>query len=406
MDILVIAQYPGDLRHPEGNNSRFLYLAGLLREQGHRVELVTSSFFHEEKGQYGSLPGEIFGCKLTCIHEPGYPKNICLRRFFSHDLLAQGVGRYLKNREKPDLIYAAVPSLSLGKKVAGYCEKQHIPLVIDVQDLWPEAFEMVFRVPVLSNILYAPLKAQANYIYRRADGVAAVSETYAQRALSVNQKGAKSAVAYLGTELKAFDGMVEETPYIPKPQGEIWLGYVGTLGKSYAVQDVLEAMALLKEEGKCPRLRLVVMGDGQQKPGLEAFAKERNLQVTFTGMLPYPQMVSTLHRCDFAVNPIRRGAASIINKVGDYAAAGLAVLNTQVCAEYEGLLEAYKAGITCENGSVPALARAIETLYSDEPLRLGMGQGNRRMAEERFDRGASYRALQALIETTEQRGGR
>lgn len=265
---------------------------------------------------------------------------------------------------------------------------------------------MVFHVPVLSPVFYAPLKAQANFIYRRADAIAAVSETYARRALSVNRKGAKSAVVYLGTELKAFDSMLGETPAIPKPQGEIWLGYVGTLGKSYVLQDVLEAMALLKEEGKCPNLRLVIMGDGQEKSGLEAFAEEQGLKATFTGMLPYPQMVSTLHRCDFAVNPIRKGAASIINKVGDYAAAGLAVVNTQVCAEYEGLLEAYKAGITCENGSVLALARAIETLYEDETLRLKMGQGNRRMAEERFDRGASYRALQALIEQTEPEGGR
>ena len=40
--------------------------------------------------------------------------------------------------------------------------------------------------------------------------------------------------------------------------------------------------------------------------------------------MSYEDMVQTLVQCDIAVNPIIKGAAqSIINKVGDYAAAGL-----------------------------------------------------------------------------------
>lgn len=78
---------------------------------------------------------------------------------------------------------------------------------------------------------------------------------------------------------------------------------------------------------------------GGERERLEGVAKEQGLDVTFTGDLPYPKMVATLCECDFAVNPIRRGAASIINKVGDYAAAALAVVNTQECEEYRALLE-------------------------------------------------------------------
>lgn len=124
---------------------------------------------------------------------------------------------------------------------------------------------------------------------------------------------------------------------------------------------------------------------------------------TFTGQLPYPQMVSTLCLCDFAVNPIRKGAASIINKVGDYAAAALGVINTQECEEYKRLLREYGAGIHCENGDGAALERAIETLYAQKERREAMGRGNRRLAEERFDRGASYETLCALIEQAGER---
>lgn len=403
MDMVIAAQYLGNLEAPEGNNSRFLYLARMLKERGHEVEIVTSSFFHEEKRLLKQPPKELYGCPLTVLPEPGYLKNISLRRIYSHRVLSKALRRYLKKRKKPDVLYAAVPSLSLGTEAAAYCKKAGVPFVIDVQDLWPEAFEMVFRVPVLSDLLYAPLRRQANFVYRQADAVAAVSETFAQRALSVNKKAEKSGVVYLGTELKAFDAMKAAEPAVKKPEGEIWLGYVGTLGNSYQVQKVLEAMDKLKKAGRCEKLRFIVMGEGENREKLEAFSKDRQLAAIFTGQLPYPQMVSTLCLCDFAVNPIRKGAASIINKVGDYAAAALGVINTQECEEYKRLLREYGAGIHCENGDGTALERAIETLYAQKERREAMGQGNRRLAEERFDRGASYETLCAL---TEQAGER
>lgn len=399
MDIVLAAHYLGELEHPEGNNSRFLYLAKLLKQQGHEVEILTSSFFHEKKRQYGQLPEVWEGCQLTVIHEPGYPKNVCLQRFFSHDILSQGMKKYLGTRKKPDVIYTAVPSLSVGRMLATYCKKQNVGYVIDVQDLWPEAFEMVFHVPVVSGVLYAPLRGQANYIYRHADAIGAVSETYVRRATSVNTKVKAPVAVFLGTQLSQFDAMKEEPAPVEKGVGELWMGYVGTLGNSYDLGSVLSAMVLLKQEKKCENLRFVIMGDGQQREGLEAFAKEQGLQVTFTGSLPYPSMVSTLCQCDFAVNPIRgKSAASIINKVGDYAAAGLAVVNTQQSQEYRGLLEEYGAGIHCENGNVPQIAAAIERLYENEALRKAMGQGNRRLAEEKFDREKRYPLLCNLVQ--------
>lgn len=57
-------------------------------------------------------------------------------------------------------------------------------------------------------------------------------------------------------------------------------------------------------------------------------------------------MVGLLCSCDIAVNPIKKGSAgSIINKVGDYAAAGIPVVNTQENLEYKNILEEYNAGI-------------------------------------------------------------
>ena len=129
------------------------------------------------------------------------------------------------------------------------------------------------------------------------------------------------------------------------------------------------------------------------------YAKKANINVDFTGPLPYEEMVGKLCSCDIAVNPIRKGSAgSIINKVGDYAAAGLPVVNTQESKEYRKLVEDYQIGFNVENGNAVELAEKLELLYKDESLRKRLGNNNRKLAEEKFDRARTYKEIKKLIE--------
>ena len=110
-------------------------------------------------------------------------------------------------------------------------------------------------------------------------------------------------------------------------------------------------------------------------------------------------MVGLLCSCDIAVNPIKKGSAgSIINKVGDYAAAGIPVVNTQENLEYKNILEEYNAGINVKNESFIDTANAIETLYNDKRIRIKYGENNRKLAEEKFDRKKTYNQIVKIIE--------
>lgn len=394
MDIVIIANFCGRLDGE--SNSRFLELASMLCRD-HQVEVITTDFLHGPK-QHTEKPSADYPFPITLLHESGYPKNVCLKRFASHHEFGKNVGSYLARRKKPDVIYAAEPSLTAPLAAAKYCRRNGVRFVIDVQDLWPEAFSLVFPVPGIGPLLFAPFRSMADRIYSAADGICAVSRTYADRALSVNRKCREGTVVYLGTRLAEFDAMRQAAPGLEKADGEVWMGYVGTLGHSYDLTGTLDAMALLRRQGRGENLRFLVMGDGPLRAKFEAHAKELDLPVTFTGMLPYSQMVPQLCACDFAVNPIMHGAAqSIINKVGDYAAAGLPVLNTQECPEYRDLVTGYEMGINCENGDVAQMAEAMARLTEDASLRTRLGAGNRRLAEERFDRAATYRLLSAEI---------
>ena len=140
------------------------------------------------------------------------------------------------------------------------------------------------------------------------------------------------------------------------------------------------------------------MGDGALRTAFTEYAKEKGVNAEFTGKLIYPQMVERLLQCDIAVNPIRKDSAgSILNKVGDYAMAGLPVINTQECLEYQNLLNQYQAGINCDSENIIDIKNAIECLMHDSDLRVLMGRNSRRMAEELFDREKTYVNIKNLI---------
>lgn len=375
----------------EQSNNRFNYLADLLARRGHEVELVTSSFSHRDKKQRERLQQGGTPYTLTLIDEPSYRKNVSLKRlFYSHRIMAKNLKKYLGQAKRPDLIYCAVPSLDAAYAAAQFAEKQGIPFYIDVQDLWPEAFQMVLPV----KLLFAPWRRKANRIYAAADEILAVSQTYGDRALSVNHKCKEAHVVYLGTDLQKFDEYVNGVAV----KDRITLGYCGTLGASYDIPCVLDALELLKEQdGTAPRF--LVLGDGPKKEEWEQRAGELGLDVCFAGRFPYPEMCRRLAECHLLVNPIVPGAAqSIINKHADYAAAGKAVINTQECAEYRGLIEDYGCGINCRAGDAGEVAEAIRELATQEKSRLTMGQNARRMAEEIFDRHKIYAGIAELVE--------
>ena len=366
-DIIILTDFCGPM---DGKfNSRFLYLADMLCTEN-EVELITSNFNHGTK-TYITWKLQQTEYPITMLHERSYKKNISLRRFISHYTWAKSVKKYLKNRKKPDVIYCAIPTLYASYEAAKYCKKNDIRFVIDIQDLWPEAFQMVVNIPMISTLIFAPFTIIANSIYKMADAICAVSDTYIKRALCVNKKCISGTTVYLGTDLDIFDKNAKGSPILEKKDREIWLAYCGTLGSSYNLIVIFDALKILKARGL--QLKFVIMGDGSRRDEFEE--KSKGLDVVFTGLLPYEQMCSLLSICDITVNPIaHRAAQSIINKHADYLASGLPIVSTQENEEFRKLIDDYHMGFNCNNDDAKEVADKIELLCKDQELRIKMGE--------------------------------
>ena len=391
MNIIIISHFCGGIIY---KNNRLNYIAELL-SGNNKIEIITSEFDHGSKKMREHL-SENLPYKVTLLPEPSYSKNICLKRFYSHFKWGLQVRKYLMSIDKPDIVYCSVPSLTGSYLASKCCEKNNIKFIIDIQDLWPEAFKMVFNIPILSILIFFPFKLLANGIYKRADEIVAVSNTYAKRALMVNKKCKETHSVFLGTNLDTFDNYAAANR-IEKNDDNLKIGYCGTLGSSYDLTCVMDALESINNRGmKAPQF--IVLGDGPRKDEFEQYAKQKGIDAVFYGRVPYDKMCGILSACDMVVNPITKGAAqSIINKHADYAASGLPVLNTQECEEYRNLVDEYEMGFNCRNNDFQDLAEKIILLMDDEQLRRRMGSNARKCAEEKFDRRKSYKEITDVI---------
>lgn len=373
-------------------SSRYRSFANILCQQ-FSLEVVTSSFCHLKKVQRDKeqLHLDKLPYKITMIYERGYRNNISIKRIISYNEFGINVLNYLKKHKKPDLIIVSVPSLAVADFVSAYAKSEKIPLIIDIQDLWPEAFKMAINIPIVSDVLFAPMMRQANRIYSRADVIMAVSDTYVSRGKEANPTADELSI-YIGSD----GNLIEEKTQgvcVCKQPGKFVVGYIGALGHSYDIKGVIDAIKLLKEKG-INNILFKVMGEGVCREEYETYARNANIDCQFTGQLDYGTMMKTLMQCEVAVNPIvGKSASSIINKVADYAAAGIPVVNTQNSKEYRALLEKYQAGISVENGNTSDLAEALLQYYSDESMKIKAGKNEFKMYCELFDRNLIYPKL-------------
>ena len=399
----------------EKGYTRFGYLAEFLTKAGFQVDLITTTFQHWEKAQrdlkkiQADIDAGEYPFGLRFIYEPGYKKNVDLARIRSHKIAAQNLKKMLEDKPEDgkdyDLLYAEIPPNDVARVAAAYGVAHNIPFVSDVNDLWPEAMRMVLDIPVVSSVLFHPLQRDAEKVYSMVSGVVGTSDEYRDRPFKNQNRNVPKVTVYVGNEIKVFDeGAEENKASVAKPEGEFWVSYAGTIGTSYDIRTMVLAGEELIRRGH-PDIKIKILGGGPMKDELEKLAKDNKIKnVEFVGYAPYDKMAAYLAESDILVNSfVKKAPQSIVTKIGDYLAAGKAMINTCMSLEFRNKVEADGFGINIMPEDVEILAGAIEDLYNDDEKRLAMGKRAREIAEEQFDRPKAYQKIADLItELTEK----
>jgi glycosyltransferase involved in cell wall biosynthesis len=178
-----------------------------------------------------------------------------------------------------------------------------------------------------------------------------------------------------------------------REDGPLVVGTVAALRAEKNLGRLLRAFRLLRDRVKA---RLVIAGDGPERPGLEAEAARLALSgdVDFTGHVEEPQ---TLYG-GFDVFALSSDTEQMPMSVLEAMAAGLPVAATDVGDVRMMLARENSSFVTPADDA--ALAAALLALASDPARRLAVGAANRTRAEREFDQEDMFRVYAALFDGT------
>lgn len=383
----------------EGGYKRTLYLFDMMRKMGYECTLITSNFNHYKKEvrDLYKFKKEYPDCgDIQFIEVPPYKTNISLKRYYSEWVWTFRFKKWIKEHiNNYDVVYMNMPDYDQINAVKDICYKHGKKIILDVRDLRPEAFHVLIKNDTLFKILFYWMRVQADKAYACADELVAVSNEYLQIAQRVNKKSKNPAVVYIGAIFEKFySGIEKYANTLPKADGEMWMTYAGTLGESYDLTTVIDAAKQIADEDKY-NIRLKILGQGPLADDLKRYADSHNIKnVDFVGFVDYEMMAAYLSKSDMTINAIKRKASqSIINKVADYFAAGIPMLNSCCCQEQLDMVTDFNVGLNYEPENVQSMVDAINRLASDDALRAIMGENARKLAIEKFDRNNSYKVL-------------
>lgn len=384
---------------------RTFYLFEMMRERGMDVTFLTSDFNHYTKQKrdvnkfYSEYP-EYKNCiKFLDMHP--YKKNISFSRYLSGNAFENAAVEWFKNNGKEyDVVYVSLPASIIARKIKKYCDLYGCKLIIDVNDLWPDSLRLFLKNVTVYRALTYFIRKNVNKGYANADGIVAVSNEYLEIANKVNRNATEKLSVYIGAMLDKFDlGVESYGTEIIKDEEEFWIGYIGTLGRSYDIETVIKAVDFLKKENGI-NIRFKIMGQGPAEEELKRLVgKLGATNIDFLGFMDYSKMAAYLSKCNATVNCIKANASqSIINKVSDYFASGKPVLNCGPCKEMAALISDYSSGINYEAENVESLCGAINKLLTDSDFVERSGINARNLAEKLFDRKKTHEQIIEMIE--------
>lgn len=378
----------------ESGTSRFYDIAMTFVNAGYDVECITTGFQHFKKAPRDKqlILSQGYPFKITFIDVPPYKRNIDIRRVLSNRAASKNLEKYLLNNiQKYDVVYVAIPANNIASMVTSVCKEYCVPVIVDIEDLWPEAMSMVIKNNFLRKILLYSFERDAETTYRNADGIIGTSEDYTERAFRNRDKNIPAKTVYVGCNLAEFDAGVEKySDDIEKNKGQFWVTYAGSISTSYDIKTLIDAGYMLRDKN----VHVQILGTGSLKDELEKYSQDMD-NIHFWGFTPYPKMAAVLSKSDVVVNSFVKGAPqSIVNKVGDYLASGKPMINTLENPVFCKLVEKNNIGINVEPENVKQLAEVIEKYMVNNDKQ---GKNARILAKTQFDRKVTYQSIVEII---------
>lgn len=176
--------------------------------------------------------------------------------------------------------------------------------------------------------------------------------------------------------------------------------FVDRVVEEKGVRDLIDAVALLR--GTLPDVRALVVGEGQDRPELQAYAESAGLaaHVHFTGWVQPAEIPRYMGAADVFVGPSRRAANGWVEAQGltflEAMVAGVPVVATRL----GGVVDSVQHGVTgllVDERAPSQIADSVKALAADSAFAARLIQAAYEIALASFSRAASAEAFSTLF---------
>lgn len=342
--------------------------------------------------------------RVTRVHPfPADKSNIPARALAFGGFTALATEEALRSRIEPDVVLAMSPPLTLGPAAWVVAKRFGVPLVFNIQDVFPDVAVEVGAITNPKVIRAAAFMERDAYL--RADAVTVLSEDLRENVVAkiTGHRG----TAGDPSKVRVIPNFIDTEWITPGERensyrreyglvGKTVVMYAGNVGFSQSLDLVIAAASHLADD---PDVVFVINGGGSALADLKASATGLD-NVRFVPMQPKERLPEVAAAADLHVVPLRTGLArsSVPSKLYTILAAGRPVVaSVDPGTEVARTVEAAGAGLAVAPEDPEAFSNAVKLLAHQPAEREAMGRAGRTFVESWASPAAVSASYEALF---------
>jgi glycosyltransferase involved in cell wall biosynthesis len=387
------------INHHATGPGRHENFARELSARGWRVRLFASSFVHNagiELKEYppgrNCLKENLRGIDRVWFKTPPYWSNR-LSRVVNHLAFAYRSAKAGLELDPPAAVIGSSPHLLTGLAAWYLAQKNSVPFIFEIRDIWPRSLVDIGAVRRLSPFTLG-MGALEKFLYRKACRIVSALPGGEDHVAGLGIAGNKVVYIPNGVDVFWFDRSARENSLRAdlealffRLRGCLVFTYAGAHGYANGLETVIRAAKRLHQPGK-NEIHFLMLGDGPAKDGLVEEARRQDLaNVTFLNAMDKEMVPAILQRTDVCLFHLRNSCAYRYglssNKLFDYMAAARPIVAAVDVQPVPGFT---RFGLQVHSDDPDALARAILQIARVAPeKRMEMGRHARNYAEQHHD---------------------
>jgi len=416
--IYLVSQYYSPVKNPPANRLGFIHDVLLERVGPEAFCIVTGTPNYPDGKTYPGYRGKLWqrkttagGVKIQHLFEwPAANRGLFFKTLGYVTFSWMAFWYFCLRRMKPDdIVFVTSPPVFQLLALSVLRRFKRFRLVSDIRDLWPEGIAgMGFLKP--EGIPYAVLDGMVQAAYRRSAAITGNSSGIV-RAITERTSRTDVRLIHNPVDLDKFQRVADtdlaayRKQHPERYEGARTFAFVGTFANSLGLGELLAAIKQL--HGERSDFRFLMMGEGEERPMVEAFRSEHGLEDVLL-LFPYTrdsrELVHFIQAADFCFASLRNTVTlryAIPTKVLEYMASGqptIAALEGQFAED----LKAASAAMVCRNESGELTALLRDCLDGKRTVADGVPW---KFVRERFGADVVRAGFEDLFDSLEQADG-